>query len=144
MAIDFIELEHLIDVRVGTKSSDPEQPHQWPDLDLFGQTYVRPATTMGLPNNPGHFIVLPNGYSGEKTVELRKYLAGRPALQGSDVATPITAEEAASLPPAELTTEFKQVSFPIESNVPTEGSVDEESFPSTPAEKLGNGGKRRL
>src|SRR5687767_2022862 len=123
MAIEFIPLDYMNDGRIGKKARG-EDMGAWPELDVFGNEYVRPATTMGLPNNPGYFVVIPNGFSGERTVELRQMLKDAPPVQEVSVATPISEAEAASMPEAEL-----EIQYPIESNVPTQGSVDEESFP---------------
>lgn len=58
-----IQVLTLGDKRLGTKATDKTEA-VWPDLDVMGNPYTRPATTYGLPGKR-HFVVLPVGFLPE-------------------------------------------------------------------------------
>lgn len=92
--MELIPIDYTSDRRVGKRGN----PTQWPDLDVFGNTYEKPASTMNLPHNRGLFVVVPLGFPGQSSLELYEALKAAPAVKTADVATPITDEEAAKLP----------------------------------------------
>ena len=89
-----------LDPRIG-KYTEKGLPEYWPDVDVTGQRYTRPATTQGIGER--HFVVLPpRAVDAEVMAEIEAivFAAEQPVVEAPQVeavetaaAAPLASEE---------------------------------------------------